>query len=423
MSPRHFLTIILGLLVLGGPVSANAAGPSLLLDPATGEVMSHERAGEPWYPASLTKLMTAYLVFEQLRGGKLRLDHPIPVSAFANSQAPSKIGIGAGRTVTVDFALQALLVYSANDMAVVLAEAVGGTVHGFSSMMNKTAARLGMAGSHFVNPNGLFDPRQITTARDMALLATTLLREFPEHAGYFSQPHVKLGKRKLLNRNGLIRQMPESDGMKTGFVCNSGFNLVASATRDGRTLLAVILGAPSAKSRTDLAQMLLVDGFARRSPATRTRLADIADLPLGTLVPADMTASVCKKKPPVQMTHARDLTGWGITFGLYDTAQKADMALRGRILGRHGLDSPGKPGVVRMPGKTGYSAMVWGLDVAASELMCAEYRKENAFCELMTPEKFGLIAAAVPLSAATSDRPPAQGSDGQKKRQRKRMRK
>ena len=221
---------IIAAVLAASNASAKAAGPTILFDPATGEVLSQDRAGEPWYPASLTKLMTAYIVFQKLKDGKLQLDQKIPISALASSQPPSKIGIRAGGTVSVDFALQSLLVYSANDMAYVLAEAAASTVASFAGEMNNEAHRLGMTGSHFVNPNGLFDPRHVSTARDLALLATAVLHDFPEQAHYFAQDYVAVGKRKLANRNSLIRQMPEADGMKTGFVCNSGFNLVATAT-------------------------------------------------------------------------------------------------------------------------------------------------------------------------------------------------
>ena len=239
------------------------AGPSVLFDAATGEVISHERAGEPWYPASLTKLMTAYIVFKKLKAGSLRLDQKILVSPLAASQEPSKIGMRPGSTISVDLALQTLLVYSANDMAYVLAEGANGTVFNFVQEMNATAKKLGLNATHFVNPNGLFDPRQLTSARDIGVLAAVILSEFPEHSRFFSQQHVAIGKKKLMNRNSLIRTMPEADGMKTGFVCNSGFNLVASATRGGRKLIAVVLGAPNSGNRAEIARTLLTDGFSK----------------------------------------------------------------------------------------------------------------------------------------------------------------
>ena len=173
--------ILLALLVLALAPPAFAAGPTLLFDPATQEVISQDRAGEPWYPASITKLMTAYIIFEKLKSGAMTLDQKLPVSELAHSQPPSKIGIPVGQTVGVDFALQALLVYSANDMAYVLAEGADGSIPAFAAEMNAVARKLGMTGSHFVNPNGLFDHRHVTTARDIAILASTILRDFPEY--------------------------------------------------------------------------------------------------------------------------------------------------------------------------------------------------------------------------------------------------
>ena len=396
--------------------SAAGAGPSVLFDAATGEVISHDRAGEPWYPASLTKLMTAYIVFKKLKAGNLKLDQKILVSPLAASQEPSKIGMRPGSSISVDLALQSLLVYSANDMAYVLAEAAGGTVHNFVQEMNATAAKLGLNATHFVNPNGLFDPRQLTSARDIGVLAAVILSEFPEHGRYFSQQHVAIGKRKLLNRNSLIRTMPEADGMKTGFVCNSGFNLVASATRDGRKLIAVVLGAPNSGSRAEIARTLLSDGFSKGTLPSRPRLAQISDNPLGAIVPADMTSTVCKKKPPVSAVRAKDLAGWGISFGNYDTLQKADMALRGRLISPVGMDAPGKVGVVRLPNKLGFAAMLWNIDQPTSQALCTDYRSQNAPCDVMTPEAFAQIAALSkePEPKPKAQVPVAQGSDDQK---------
>ena len=386
--------ILLTLLVLGLAPPAFAAGPTLLFDPATQEVISQDRAGDPWYPASITKLMTAYIIFGKLKSGQLKLDQKIPVSELAHSQPPSKIGVPVGQTVSVDFALQALLVYSANDMAYVLAEGAAGSVPAFAAEMNAAARKLGMTGSHFVNPNGLFDQRHVTTARDIAILASALLREYPEYDHYFSQPFLAVGKRKLSNRNSLLRQMKESDGMKTGFVCNSGFNLVATATHDGRRLAAVIFGANSGKHRVDLAEMLLTDGFSR--PATaRPKLQSIPNVQTGSIVPTDMTGQVCKQKP-VTLAMSKSLGGWGISFGNYENSSTADMALRGRMLSPSGMTLPGTPGIIRLPENRGFAAAMWNLDQPTSEAACARYRAEKAPCEVVPPETFAKIAALVP---------------------------
>ena len=405
---RFFLVVVL----LCAAPAAFAAGPSLLFDPATEEVISQDRAGEPWYPASLTKLMTAYVVFQKIKGGQLSKDQKIPVSELAHSQPPSKIGVPVGKTVSVDFALQALLVYSANDMAYVLAEAASGSVPAFASEMNAQARKLGMTGSHFVNPNGLFDHRHISTARDIALLASALLREFPEHAHYYGQDALAVGKRRLPNRNALLRQMPEADGMKTGFVCASGFNLVATATRDGRQLAAVIFGANSGKHRADLAEMLLIDGFSR-PPVLHEKIRVIPNVSTGDIVPADMTKQVCRQKP-VAVALSKDLGGWGISFGNYESAATADMALRGRMLSDTGKQLSGMPGIIRLPEKRGFAAAVWNLDQAASEAACSRYRVEKAPCEVIAPETLARIAALVSDPPAAGAAATAQGSDGSK---------
>ena len=408
----RILAVFVALVVLAGAGNAGAQGPSILFDPATGEVLSQDRAGEPWYPASLTKLMTAYVIFGKLRDGRLTLEQKLAVSPLAASMPPSKIGMRPGSSVSVDFALQTLLVYSANDMAYVLAEGAGITKQAFVAEMNATANRLGMTGTHFVNPNGLFEPRQVTTARDLAILVSAILREYPDRAHYFSQPYVAVGKRRLANRNSLIRQMPDADGMKTGFVCNSGFNLAASATRDGRKLAAVVLGAPSGKARADLAQMLLTSGFLRPPMAQRQQVADLRNVTVGAIVPADLTTAVCRQKIPVTLVSAHDLAGFGISFGQYDTAQKADMALRGRLLHAAAANASGNAGIIRMPGAEIYSAILWNLGQQASEAICATFRSENAYCDVMTPEAFARIAALSPVPQAAVRKPaPPVGDD------------
>ncbi|MFT3988381.1 D-alanyl-D-alanine carboxypeptidase family protein [Aestuariivirga sp.] len=413
------LTIALCVLAMAS-CSAMAAGPSLLFDPATGEVLSQDRAGEPWYPASITKLMTSYLIFKKLKAGTLKLDQKITVSEIAHEQPPSKIGVPVGKTVSVDFALQALLVYSANDMAYVLAESTE-TWPDFVKEMNATARTLGMTGTHFMNPNGLFEPRHISTARDIAVLVSALVSEFPEYAHYFKQPNVAVGKKHLANRNSLLRKMPEADGMKTGFVCDSGFNLVATATHDGRRLASVIFGSPSGKARADLAQLLLTDGFTRAPDATRPKLAGVANQATGAIVPADMAPDVCKTKP-ITLAYAEDMQDWGISFGTYDTAAKADMALRGRLLTSYGLDAGGLAGILEMPNKGGFAAVLANLDQQKGTELCTQYRADKAPCEVLSPQVFQQIATLMPKpkSKAGNTEPgdddgEAEGGDGKSK--------
>ena len=234
---------------VGGPGCSGGGGPALLFDADDGQVLYAEDADDQWHPASLTKIMTAYVTFEALKEGKLTMESKIGCSELANSQAPSKIGLPVGAEMTVETALQALIVKSANDVAVMLAEAVSGSQEAFVARMNATAARLGMTRTKFVNANGLPAPEQVTTARDLARLATAALRDYPEHAQLWSMLEVRLGKRRLHSHNGLLTNYAGADGMKTGFICDSGFNMVASATREGRKLIAVVLGEATGGER------------------------------------------------------------------------------------------------------------------------------------------------------------------------------
>ncbi len=242
-------------------VHSASAEALLLVEVDTGKVLHAENATYPWYPASVTKLMTAYVTLRAAREGRITLDTLINVSDHAVAQQPTKMGFRAGTQVTVDNALKMMMVKSANDMAVTLAEGVGGSIENFAGEMNRAAQRLGMTQSSFVNPNGLPDENQVTSARDLAILARALIREFPEYDLYWHIPAIKLGKRVMRNYNTLIDRYPGADGMKTGFICSAGFNLVATATRGNKRLIAVVLGAPSSSVRAVQAAQLLEKGF------------------------------------------------------------------------------------------------------------------------------------------------------------------
>ncbi|MGZ5828516.1 MAG: D-alanyl-D-alanine carboxypeptidase family protein [Xanthobacteraceae bacterium] len=239
-----------------------AAEALLLIEADSGRVLQAENATYPWYPASVTKLMTAYVTLKAVKEGRITLNTPFVVSANALAQAPTKMGFKIGTVVTVDNALKMLLVKSANDMAVLLAEGVGGSIDGFSDQMNAAAQRLGMTQTSYVNPNGLPADGQVTSARDLGILARAIYRELPEYAYFWHLPGIKFGRRVIRNYNKLIDLYPGADGMKTGFICASGFNLVASATRNNRRLIAVVLGAPSASVRMYKAAKMLEQGFS-----------------------------------------------------------------------------------------------------------------------------------------------------------------
>jgi len=279
-----------------GPRAAHSEA-RLLIEADTGKVLEAENATVPWYPASLSKLMTAYVTLEAVKEGRITLDTLLTVSPLAASQSPSKMGLRPGTRLTVDNALKMMLVKSANDMAVVLAEGVGGSIDGFSAMMNQTAHQLGMTQTSYVNPNGLPADGQITSARDMAILARSFIKNLPEYEYYVHIPAIRFGKRVTQNFNKLIGRYPGADGFKTGFICASGYNLVASATHDGRRLIAVVLGASSGTMRAVRAAQLLDRGFANNALSwLRPSLGTVDQLQPVDESPPNLHDEVCSGK-------------------------------------------------------------------------------------------------------------------------------
>jgi D-alanyl-D-alanine carboxypeptidase len=274
-----------------------SGGPALVVELESGRVLHAERATDPWFPASITKLMTAYVALDKVRSGQMSMDTLLIVSEGAAALPPSKMGFKPGTEIRLDNALKIMMVKSANDVAATIAENIGGSIDGFSELMNTHARRLGMVSSRFANPHGLPDDRNQTTARDMALLARALLTEFPDHRDFFDIGAVQFGRRIMRNTNGLIGRYPGADGMKTGFICSSGFNVVASAHRDGRHLITVVLGAPSANERTIKAAELFDRGFNSKVNFTNPELAA---LPVSAnTTPPDMRPVICDRRGPM----------------------------------------------------------------------------------------------------------------------------
>jgi D-alanyl-D-alanine carboxypeptidase len=246
------------------PLAVNpVTGPSLVFDAKDGRVLYAEDVDSQWFPASLTKIMTAYVTFDAIKEGKLTLETRIAASEYSQSMPASKVGLPVGATMPVDLALKAVIIKSANDVSVMLAEAISGSEAAFVDRMNATAQRLGMTRTKFQNANGLPHADQVTTARDLAKLARAALRDYPEYAAYWAMGDVRIGRRKLRSHNGLLRTYEGTDGMKTGFICDSGYNVVATANRDGRKLVAVVLGQVSGGERNLRAANLMQLGFDR----------------------------------------------------------------------------------------------------------------------------------------------------------------
>jgi D-alanyl-D-alanine carboxypeptidase len=256
--------------------SDNARYAAIVVDATSGEVLFARRADVSRYPASITKMMTMYLAFEALEAGKVKVDDIVTISPLAASQPPSKLGLAAGQTIRLDDAMRATTVRSSNDMAMAIAEHIGGSQARFAAMMTLKAQSLGMSDTRYVNPNGLPDSRQITTARDLAILSRALMRDYPQYYSYFGIHDWNYRGREYRNTNGLLQSGQGYDGIKTGFTNASGYNLAASAVRDGRRIITIVMGGRSAPSRNAHVAELMNTGFeveARRARGENIQIA------------------------------------------------------------------------------------------------------------------------------------------------------
>lgn len=238
---------------------------AIVVDARSGRVLSDHQADAMRYPASLTKMMTLYLLFEAIDAGRVRLDTPMPVSAHAAARPPSRIGLRAGTSIDARSAILALTVRSANDVAAVVGEFLGGSEAEFAAQMTLKARQLGMRSTVFRNASGLPDDAQRTTARDMAILALALRRHFPHHYPYFSVREFTYDGRVFRGRDSLIGRVPGVDGLKTGYIRASGFNLATSAGQGGRRIVAVVMGADTARSRDEHMEELVRTYLPRAS--------------------------------------------------------------------------------------------------------------------------------------------------------------
>lgn len=254
-------------------VAAPPPGPpakysALVIDASSGETLHQANATAARYPASLTKMMTLYLLFEALEQGRASKTTEMPVSSFAARQPPSKLGLKTGQSLDVDSAIQALAVKSGNDCAVVVAEYLGGTEEQFAQQMTAQARQLGMSGTVFRNASGLPDPDQRTTARDMAVLGMALRSRFPQHFHYFSERDFVFRGRTVRGHNDLIGRVEGVDGIKTGYIKASGYNIVTSVTRGSRRLIIVVMGADSARARNAHVEEL-IEKYMRPAPSNK----------------------------------------------------------------------------------------------------------------------------------------------------------
>jgi D-alanyl-D-alanine carboxypeptidase len=363
-----------------GPVQA---GPYVVIDAATGETLLDRNAGAFWHPASLTKLMTIYIVFEELKSGRLMLASPMALSEVARAKPASKLGLAAGQAITVEQGLQALVARSANDVAAGFAELISGSEAAFGVRMTETAARIGMNATQFRNASGLPDAGQLTTARDMALLAMALVKQFPEYYGYFRTQEFYLGKTKVgPGIKFLDLYAPYAEGLKTGFVCASGFNIVGSAVRDGRRLIAVAFGFRRADLRDEFIIRLLDEAYALRTGGNRPKVWQIRNGQGGPATVLDQSeCGTIRYDMPGDAVWLGTYPDWRSARHAYDVGQ-SDIA-------RLGFTRLGKEWILPVTSNkvTKQAAIIADLEPSTAQALCADYQARKLFCQVKKPQE------------------------------------
>ena len=409
------LTVIVSAITLAAIGVANAEA-LLLVEAESGKVLQAENATNPWYPASLTKMMTAYVTLKAIKEGRITLDTLFTVSPTAASQSPSKMGFRPGTQVTVDNALKMLLVKSANDMAVVLAEGVGGSIDGFSELMNQNAQRLGMTETNFVNPNGLPADGHVSSARDLAILARAIIHDLPEYEYFVHIPSIRYGRRVTQNFNKLIGRYPGADGFKTGFICASGYNLVASATRNGKRLIAVVLGASSGQARAVKAVQMLERGFSNDTLSwLKPSLGTVDNLVPIDASPPDLRDEMCNGKRHKPASDEDDTTvsngasGSSPALAFFATGGQGPAMKPSELLATAPAASEPIP-VYTGPTRTGPALIAAVAADAAEEQAAAKHRGKKTHVAAKKPPEAGVDDASKPAkhanaAAKTADKP------------------
>lgn len=352
---------------------------SIVLDARTGRELSSVNADELRYPASLTKMMTLYLTFEALRDRRIGRETLVPVSAHAASMIPSKLGLVPGTKISVEQAILGLVTQSANDAASALGELLGGNEEAFATTMTLRAHALGMSHTQFRNASGLPDPEQVTTARDLARLATHLVRDFPDEYHYFSTPSFRFHGRFFANHDHLLETYPGADGLKTGYIAASGFNLATSAQHGDVRLVGVVLGAARAAERDRHMMLLLDQGFAEMDGASAVD-PQLASLGTGRR-PAATPQSVASQPPPIPPPIPSKPPGqprWSVQVGAFGTEaaarQAAEAARRWTEAGQILVAS------VRVQGHSTWRAELVGLNSGEANSACTTLARHKMPC-------------------------------------------
>ena len=413
-------------------VPAEARYASIVVDAETGQVLHAANADTQKYPASLTKIMTLYMTFEALETGRWKLNQTLKASKRAAGMSPSKLGLKAGDRITVKDAILALITKSANDAAVVIAESLGGTEIKFAKMMTAKARQLGMKRTSFRNASGLPNRRQKSTARDMAKLAIALRRDFPKHYAYFSTQKFTYRGRTYRNHNKLLARYEGTDGIKTGYIRASGFNLVASVTRNNRRLIGVVFGGKSSRSRDAHMVKLLDRGFRKvargvqgepprpqrnplypggkplmsvQAPAKPAKKTVVAAPVKSQTVPAKPTATVVqtvaltraaapvKQQPKAVATVSNSLAAetlqraWGVQVGAFATFAPAHRAATSAAQRLPGILTGSKPVIRQMNLQDGriYRAQLAGLSEQHARQACRNLEAMGQPCVVVAP--------------------------------------
>ncbi len=347
----------------------------LVVDANTGVVLYEKNAEQQRYPASLTKMMTLYVLFEALKNGEVKMSTLLPVSEKAAGQPPTNIFLDPGDQVPVRTAIEALIIRSANDVAMVVAEALGGSQDGFAVLMNKKARELGMNRTRFYNPSGLPDDRQVTTAMDLARLGIALRRDFPEYYHYFNRDDFSFNGRDYTTHNRLLGRYPGADGIKTGYIRASGFNLVTSVERGRTRLVGVVLGG-------------------RTGAARDQEMMDILDQTFMALAEQGLkgrSISVDAPKPKPEVTKAAEMTpaaapgSWGIQVGAYlDEQQAQEAVLAAEDLAKKSLaGSSVEISSVERGGQNYFRARLLGISSAQAREACNALTRQNRSCMMV----------------------------------------
>jgi D-alanyl-D-alanine carboxypeptidase len=372
--------------VLAWVIPLQAGGANIVIDARSGVVLASSEPTLRWPPASLTKLLTLYLTFAAIDDGSLKLDQTLTVSVHAAGQLGSRLDLAAGDKITVQDDVLGVITQSGNDAAMVLAEAVSGSEAAFVAVMNERAQALGLEQSYFVNPTGLPDSRQTTSARDMALLAKALWHDFPQHYHFFDARGMRFGRHDLPTVNGFLASYRGADGLKTGTTCDAGHNLVASAERDGLRLIGVVLGAADSATRIASMGELLDEGFKASAAEHGT---DILTLRPSLNEPRRswMGVGACLAGTSSPPPKPPGLPGWGLVLGAFAQEFRATQAIELAKKSTGLSVQNGLPKVILLKDAKYYGALLVGLSEDRATAACVALRRSGAYCVRLAPDE------------------------------------